>query len=291
MKLPASIQAAADRVFGWAPVVTGRAVLDRYGAAGGGLLAGGLTYAALFALLPALLLVTSIVGLLVDDPARRAAVVAGIAESLPPLRQFLDASLDAITRGAAGAGILALLALAWGASRFYGSLDDAIARIFANAPKRSFISRTIRGFVSVVLLVAVLVVTLALTGLVSYLAAQTSDRLGPIATDVWRLATPALVALVFIIATLVLYRVVPARSVTWSAALVPAVMVGLALMLVTQLFSFIAPRLIGVAALFGTFAALFAAMLWMALCFQLLLIGASWVRERLGDPLPEFLER
>src|SRR6266540_4202764 len=102
-----------DRLLAVGAVRMASRVLEAYGDAGGGLLAGGLTYSALFALLPSLLLLTGILGFVVDDPERRAAIVAGIGETLPPLRGFVATSLAQITDGAAGFGTLGLLGLAW----------------------------------------------------------------------------------------------------------------------------------------------------------------------------------
>ena len=271
--------------------MTARAVLARFAAAGGGLLAGGLTYSALFALLPTLVLITAILGFLVDDQSRRTAFVDALADAFPPLSDFLAATVDQVARGAAGFGLVGLVGLAWGASRFYGSLDDAFARIFAGVPARGFVARTIRGVLSVALILSVFLVALTLTSLASFLAAQTTGRFGGLSFDVWSIVSPLLAAAVLVVGTLVTYRIVPARHVPWSAALAPAIAVGCSIAALTQAFSYVAPRLIGTAALFGTFVAVFAAMIWMSTAFQLLLVGAAWVRERLGEPLPPFLER
>ncbi|HEY7589679.1 MAG TPA: YihY/virulence factor BrkB family protein [Candidatus Limnocylindrales bacterium] len=283
MTLPDRLRAVANRVLRLGPVATARRIFDVYGEAGGGLLAGGLTYSALFALLPALLLLTGVLGLVVDDPDRRRAIVEGLGETLPPLRGILDASLEQITAGAAGAGTLGLLGLAWGASRFYGSLDDAMGRIFVRAPKRGLVARTLRGIVSVVLLVAVFLGSLILTGIASFLAAETAARFGDSARGFWQLFTPALTALLFVVAAALIYRLVPALRVPWRAIVLPALVAGIALAALTQLFSYVAPRLIGAAAVYGTFVAIFAAMIWLATGFQILLLGAAWVRVRLRD--------
>jgi membrane protein len=108
---------------------------------------------------------------------------------------------------------------------------------------------------------------------------------------VWGIASPLLAAAILVFGTLVIYRIVPARRVTWRAAVPPALLVGASIALLTQLFSYVAPRLIGTAAVFGTFVAVFAAMVWMSVAFQILLVGAAWVRERLGPPAPAFLEQ
>lgn len=290
MEVPAPVRAAAERILGWHRVVTARAVMTRYDDAGGGLLAGGLTYAALFALLPTLLLLVALLAFVVDDPERRTAIVDAIGTAFPPLREFLEASLGELIAGAPGFGALGLVGLAWGSSRFYGALDDAFARIFAGAPKRGFVARTVRGVLSVGLILFVVLVALALTGVASFLADQTAGRFGGVPFDVWAIAAPALAAAVLVAGTLAIYRIVPARRVTWAAALPPALLAGAAIALLTQLFSYLAPRLIGTAAVFGTFVAVFAAMVWMSLVFQVLLVGAAWVRERLGHPVPPFLE-
>ena len=280
------LQRIIERAVGWPAVRTARAVAEAFDQAGGGLLAGGLTYSALFALLPTLLLMTGIMGVVVKDPERRRAILESIGDALPPLRQFLEANLDALTDGATGFGILGLLGLAWGASRFYGSLDDALGRIFSSAPRRGLVQKTVRGLLSVVLLVSVFIVALVLTGIASYLAAETAAALGTEARTFWQIVTPTLSAAVFVLATGAVYRLLPARHVSWTALWLPSIVVGIALAAITQLFSFVAPRLIGAAAVYGTFVAIFAAMIWLSALFQVLLLGAAWVRVRLGTPVP-----
>jgi membrane protein len=272
----------ADRILGWSPARTARRVLDAYGAAGGGLLAGGLTYSALFALLPSLLLVTGILGFVVDDPERRVAIVRGIGEALPPLAGLVSASLQQITEDAAGFGIVGLIGLAWGASHFYGSLDDAFARIFHDEPRRGFVVRTLRGLLSVVLLVTVFIAGLVLTGLASYLAEQTASRFGDGSKVFWQIASPVLAGVVFVAATAAIYRLVPAQATPWRAVGPPAVVVGVALTLLTQLFSYIAPRLIGIGSVYVAFVAVFAAMVWLSTGFQILLVGAAWAMDRMA---------
>jgi membrane protein len=289
--IPPAIRTAIDRVLAWPPVVTIQRVMDTFGQAGGGLLAGGLTYSALFALLPGLLLLTGILGLIVDDPVRRAGIVESIGVALPPLEEFLAASLEQITEGAVGFGIVGLVGLAWGASRFYAALDDAFGRIFHQAPKRDFVARTVRGVASVGLLVGVFIGALFLTGIAAYLATEATNLLGDEVAVFWRIAPSLTAVAVFVIGVAVIYRIVPARRVPWSALAPPALVVGIVLALLTQLFSLIAPRMIGAAAIYGAFVAVFAAMVWLSTSFQILLVGAAWLRERLGPTPPPFLDR
>ena len=262
--------------------MTARRVLDAYGAAGGGLLAGGLTYSALFALLPSLLLLTGVVGFVVHDPERRVAIVRGIGQALPPLEGLVSASLDRITEDAAGFGAVGLIGLAWGASHFYGSLDDAFARIFRDERRRGFLVRTVRGVLSVLILVTVFLAALVLTGVTSYLTEQTASRFGSGTAGFWQVASPVLAGIVFVSATAGIYRLVPSQPTPWRAVGPPAIVAGVALTLLTQLFSYVAPRLIGVGSVYVTFVAVFAAMVWLSTGFQILLIGAAWARDRMS---------
>lgn len=291
MNVPEPVTAFVERALVWGPVDTARRVITRFAEASGGLLAGGLTYSALFALLPALLLVSGLLGFLVDDVERRQAIVQSIGESLPPLRGLVSESLEQLTEGAFGAGTLGVIGLAWGVSRFYGSLDEAFGRIFDQAPKRSFLAQTLRGMISIVLLISVFLGALVLTGIASFLAEQTADRFIGGARTFWAVVTPLMTLALFVGGMAVVYRVVPARHVRWRVLLLPSVLVGVALTLLTQLFSYIAPRLIGGAAVYGAFVAIFAAMIWLSLGFQVMLLGAAWIRERLGPMPPPFLEK
>ena len=59
-----------DRVLALGPVAWLLPILDIYNAAGGGLLAAGLAFSSLFAILPAILLVIGVVGVVLGDTAR-----------------------------------------------------------------------------------------------------------------------------------------------------------------------------------------------------------------------------
>ena len=281
MTVTRDARSVAERIGSWGPVRTWRRVLDAYGQAGGGLLAGGLTYSAIFALLPGLLLLTAVLGFVVDDAERRTTIVRGIGEVLPPLEGLVATSLEQITSNAAGFGTLGLLGLVWGSSHFYGSLDDAIARIYRDEPRRGFLAKTVRGVLSIVLLVTVFVGTLALTGIASSLADDAAARLGAERAAFWRFAAPALAGVAFVAAAALTYRVIPGRATPWSALWLPALVAGIALTVLTQVFSFVAPRLLGVGSVYVTFVAVFAAMIWLSTGFQILLIGAAWARDRM----------
>jgi membrane protein len=257
-----------------------RLVFAAYGRIGGGTLADGLAYNALFALLPALLIVVAVVGFFVTDPARQAQIVDTIATQVPPLRDLLAQTLNAISNGATGVSIVGAVTLVWGASRFARALDASFGRVFNRTPERSLVKRSLLGLTSVIVLLGAVVAALSLASVASFVVA---DLGAPVfLPDLARLGilNPLITAVVTTIGIAAVYRYIPAHHPRWRAIRLPAVVVGVAGALFTQAFAFVAPRLIGIAALYGAIAAVFAVLAWLSILAQILLLGLVWVRFR-----------
>ena len=269
------------RVLELPPVRWLKPILDDYAAAGGGLLASGVAFNSLFAILPAILLLVSFLGLVLkDDPGRLEQVIEALATEFPPLAEFFRLALDQFTAGAVSFGLLGLVGLVWGSSRFYQSFDEAIARIFQGSPQRDPIQRGVLGVLSVVLLIgAVLLVVY----LVSLLDQARSDL--PIVSQAATIARTFVgsalgTIAVFSAAIAVVFRIVPTRTPSWAAVRRPALAVGLALAVLTGIFAVITPRLVGSLRVYGAFVVVFAAMIWLSYVAQAILVGAVWVHRR-----------
>jgi membrane protein len=276
----------AERVVGIAggiPAVrTLMAVFEVYDRAGGGLVAGGLAYAALIALVPGALLVASAIGFLVDDPALQDAIVEAVANAVPPLEDIARTAIESVAAGAVPTTIIALLGLLWGASRFYASLDYAFSRVFRSARRRNEIERTLRGILVTFLFVGLPIAAVIAVSIASWLleVAPDQERAEGFASALLQVASPLGSFLLFVGTVSLVYRFVPAERVPVRAFLRPAILVGIVLALFTQLFAFIAPRMFGWMAVYGTFVAVFALLAWLSIGFNLLLLGASWTRVR-----------
>ncbi len=263
----------------YGPVAEALRVFNRYGAAGGGILAGGLAYSALFAIVPAILLIAGIVGLLTHDPATRSDVVRTIGQVMPPLRDLIGIILDDAADNAASGSIVGLVALAWGASRFAVAFQDAIARLMGGQP-RGGLMKNVGAFAAVSLLIAALLAETALAGVAAFLDAGQTIAMLVVLGRALALALALLPAVAAFVAIAVVYRIVPYPRPSWRDVGAPAIVVGLALTVLGRVFILIAPRLIGSAALLGALASAFAALAWLGLSFQAILIGAAWVGER-----------
>jgi YihY family inner membrane protein len=201
---------------------------------------------------------------------------------VPPLEDIARTALEQVAAGAAPTGVLALLGLLWGSSRFYGALDDAFARIFHAAPRRNTIQRTVRGLVLTALIVVAPIAALVAGAAMSWLVdlAPAGVRVDALARLAWSILSPLGSFILFVGLAAGVYRYVPtarvsARDLSW-----PAVGAGLVLAAFTQVFAYVAPRLVGTAALYGTFVAGFALLAWLSVGFNVLLLGGAWTRVR-----------
>ncbi len=79
---------------------------------------------------------------------------------------------------------------------------------------------------------------------------------------------------------LAIYKLVPTAPPSFRAAVLPAVVAGVGIGLLTNLFGILAPWLIGGLSAFGVVATAFAVLIWLNFSFQMLLYGAAWARLR-----------
>ena len=274
--MPAVLERFLDR-----PAVTvGRRVLDIYRIAPGGLLANGLAFTTLFAVVPIALVTLGVAGLLVKDPAVQQQLATALSALVPPLQDLIQGALVSMAQGAAVTSLVGVAGLIWTVSQFYVTLDVAFSRIFTDRPERDALRRMGRGFVWVAGLIA-LVVALIVAGAL----ATAAEALLP-TTSTWLTAfgrivsSPPMVALITVLVVFGVYQLVPPRRPALRAAVPPAIVAGLAIFVLGQLFLFAAPRIVGTAVLAGPLATAFIALAWLSFSYQGLLYGAAWVRVR-----------
>jgi membrane protein len=261
-------------------------VLDRYNAPAGGLLAAGLAYTALFAIVPGIVLLAGVVGLLYPDPIEQAKVVALVGSVLPPMRDLIQAILDEAAKGAGPVSIIGAVVLVWGTSRFVVAFQDALARVMGGDRHRGFLASNLSALAAVVLMIGAIVATSILGGVLDFLQAGVQAGALQVFSGLLSLALGLLPIAGTIVAVIGVYRLVPIPRPPWRAIIVPGIAVGLVLSGLARVFVYVAPRLIGAAAFLGTLATVFAALAWLALSFQAILFGAAWVRDRANRITP-----
>ncbi len=179
--------------------------------------------------------------------------------------------------------IVGVVGLLWTVSQLYVTLDVAFARIFTDRPERDVLRRNARAFVWVAALIGMIVALIvggSLAAAAEALLPTSSAAVGSINRV---LSSLPVVTALGVLALVVLYRVLPPNAPSWRAIWLPAVVAGIAIVALSQVFLFIAPRLLGAALLTGSLATAFVALAWLSFTFQALLLGAAWVRVR-DDP-------
>jgi membrane protein len=243
---------------------------DAYNAAGGGLLASGLAFSALFAVIPGLLLVISVLILLAVDPATQERFVDWIITQVPPLANVAEEIVIGVKDSARVTTVIGVVGLIWGASGFYLALEGALGRFFPSRRTRDPIMGRVRGVAAVVLVV---VGVLAAFGVNWVLTLFVGDSIIALASPVITIAAASLICLAC-------YRLVPVEAPGVRTAAPAALLAGTFIGLLTALFGLIASRLFGGLVAVGALTSVFLALIWFGYVFQALLYGAAFARLR-----------
>jgi uncharacterized BrkB/YihY/UPF0761 family membrane protein len=242
---------------------------------GGGLIVGGLAYAALFALIPTFALVIAGIFLLIDDPQLREDAVAIISDAFPAFQGITETAVEGSSGVAAAGSIVALVGFAWGASGLYLNLTRAMERFFPGERVSGVLARVLGVLLVVLVIVGVLAAVFA-AGALTVVA----DALGWDAN--WILAVAGALATLGLATALVygIYRVMPANPPTAHAARLPAILVGVAIAAMTLFYGLISPWLVSGFQAFGVMASVFVALIWLRVVFLAMIYGAAMARYR-----------
>jgi membrane protein len=270
--------AAATLLIGLPRVAAARRVLDRFGAADGGLLAAGIAYNAILALIPLGLLATGLAGIVLTDAASRADLIRSIASIVPPFAGVVDEIVGGLSKASPSLSVVGLALAAWGTSRLFASLESGIAQMDLGSPRRSLIRRTARRIGSIVVLGGVLLAAVLAAPLLS-VAVELTGASGA-ARPVFDILLATIPPLLGGVALALVYRLVPVSRPSWSAIATPAVAGAIALVILTRVFVFVTPRIFGANLVYGTLGAILVSLAWLDLVFTIVLIGSAWVRER-----------
>ena len=242
---------------------------------GGGLIVGGLAYAALFALIPTIVLVLAGIFLLVDDPKLRQQAIEVIDQAFPAFSGITDTAVERVGEIAAVGGIIALIGFAWGASGLYLNLTRAMERFFPGERVSGALAR-VAGVLLVVLVIMGVLTAVFVAGVLTVVAQA-------LQLDAEWLLSWVGAAITLALATGIvygIYRIMPADPPTARSARLPAVLVGVAIAAMTLLYGLLSPWLIAGFAMFGIVASTFVALVWLRVVFLAMVYGAAMARYR-----------
>lgn len=262
------------------------AVVQTFSKAQGALLAGSMAYYTFLSLLPLLMISSFVLGSLSQGSATlRDAIIGGVEQLFPGIggRQILNQLIE--TRVVFG--ILGLITVSYAGSGFVGALTASMNQMWEIRIGRNPVGQKLVNFLVILSLGAVLLGSAALTIWTAYVTKRLA--LGPSAADVtnWadRIASPLSLFLVL----LLLYKILPARSLSWRSQVPGAAAGALVIELLKRGFTFWAQNSAGVAVLPRTLVSVVLLLVWLGFFGQAILYGAALnvVRERRrrGAPL------
>lgn len=249
-----------------------RAVVRRYGEDSAGYLASAIAYHAFLSLFPLLLLGLAAVGFLLAHDARsQAEWVDRLSRTVPGLQDLIDDALRAVVRERAGAGMIALVGLAWTGIGVVEVSGHALARAFRLEEYGSFLRKKLWSMGS---LVALGLLALAATGLTGLAAGLEFGGFVGVLTAIGAVV----LGFVLDVGTFLLgYRILvqrrgPPFAKLWKGALLAAT--GWTFLKLVG--AWVVGRIVGnAAAVYGSFAAVIGVLFLLHLGSRLFLYGAE----------------
>jgi membrane protein len=263
----------------WEHLVT---LSERLGSRHVFLLASGIAFNVILCVLPLMGLVIVVASLIVPFELARQSITDTIAGALPPTAQvqhllnILLREVERVRGYALTASIVAGAVLLWTSSALLSSLRTALDAIFNIPSPRSFVWHKLRDLVLTLVLIALVVVMLLVTPMLSLLSAnlgQIAPILETLHISGW-LSFAVNLASTFVIMFL-LYRIVPSKPQP-VFIIVRASIVALFLWELARLvFTFYIEHARSLGAIYGTFSLLVVAALWIYYTALIVLVSAE----------------
>lgn len=261
------------------------AVIQTFSRAQGALLSGSMAYYTFLSLLPLLMVAAFVLGTLSNsNPGVQSGLIGSIERIFPGVegRELLDQ----IVRARLAFGLLGMVALAFGGSGFVGALTACLNRMWDVRTGRNPVGQKLLNLGVVVLLGTVLLSSVGVTIWVSFLTRSTFggswDALPTIGELLVGLLSMSLVLLL-------VYRLLPARKLTWRGQLPGAIFSAIGIEALKRAFAFWTQHSTGVGALPRSLLSVVLLLVWLGLFGQLILYGAALNvvldRRRQGAPL------
>jgi membrane protein len=245
-------------------------------------LAAAISYYVLFSLLPAAILVVSILGLVLGSEEQRDKIVDQVVDTVPLTetegRSAVDDALNSVQRASGPIAAFGLIATLWTASNMFGSIRRSLNAVFEVEEHRPFFRAKLVDFALLGLLTLVLLASIVLTGLLR--TVREVDFAGPLSSEnpLWELPPFIIPAIVSFASFALLYHLVPATHPRWRDVLPGALLATLAFQALANVFAFYVANFNNFDVVYGSLAGVLLFLLFTFLASSILLIGAELTR-------------
>jgi membrane protein len=261
------------------------AVVQTFSKAHGALLAGSMAYYTFLSLLPLVMVASFIAGVVSTSSLDARRTLANAVDQIFPGTgtELLDQLIDAKV----ALGIFGVITIVYAGSGFAGAMTACLNRMWNVPSGRNPVGQKLLNLVVVILLGLVLLGSTVVTVWVGYLAEQAfGERAAPtLIRTVELIASP----LSILVVLLLLYRLLPARRLSWRGQVPGAIFGALGFELLKRGFAFWASNSAGISTLPRSLLSVVLLLVWLGLFGQLILYGAALNvvldRRRKGEPL------
>ena len=255
-------------------------VITAYGESRASNYAAALAFAAFLSMFPMILGALSIIGYAIRDPATEARFQNLILQLFPGNAQpELQSAIHGVRQSAGWLGLISLGGIVWSAGGIFSTMEFALTQIFGTK-QRNMLRQKLMGFVTMMLMVVALGITVAANAAAGYLSNYV-----PYA---WVLSF-VVGAAVMVVLLLLLYWFVPNRTFKLREVLPGALLAGVLIEVLALGFPLYA-RFAGSFNTYGAqFGLFFLLATWLYLLSQLLLLGAVFNQLRLSQPVTKGL--
>lgn len=236
-----------------------------------------LTYYAVFSIFPLLVLLTSLLGIILEDPVKQQAVIDALISMIPQGAEIITDLLQNVIASRTVPSIIALVTLLWSATGFLRGLLSAIDLIHSKEyTHNSFVMRGI-GVIIILLTVPALFLLLLLAGLSSFIVDFIPAHLLGYLTPLLNVMASGFA--VFIIATLAFFMImhfIPSRRAPARVTLISSALTALAWVLLGYGFAwYLSSGFSNFNVVYGSLGAVMALMLYLFLTNVVILVGAQ----------------
>jgi len=239
----------------------------------GMVLAAALSFYVFLSIFPLILAAIGIVGLVLGSPQNAERLIVGTAApyaASPEARSLLTQVVHG-SRAATGIGLLLLL---WSGTSVVTALEDALNTAWDVRRQPGFVRRRAWALLFLLVLGGLLVVSIAVTSLVSWVVSGASTIL-PHWSWVSTLFSYLVPVLISVAAFTLAYKLLPGTQVAWRQALVGGVFSGILWEIAKQAFTFYAAHFADYNKVYGSIGSVILFLVWIYYSAIITILGAE----------------
>ena len=249
------------------------------GAHGVGDMAAAVGYYGVLAILPLLIFTVTVLSFVLDTETVVNEVHTIVSHYLPVEMQLIDDNVDAIVQSRGAIGILALVALAWSGSNFFGAMTRFMDRAWGVENSYGFHLVRIKSLITVASVSGLMLMSLAASALVHVAGEVVADGWMGVAAGVIDFAGRTVLGVVSllgaVLAALMIYRWLPSTRTPWRYCVPAAVIAGLSFEIIKNLFLFYLTNFGSFNAVYGSLASVVVLLSWIYVTGLVILVVAE----------------